>query len=74
MSVEKARDVTNEPTPTPSSNHVTASPARPARPIALRAFMDNVTTRAPGLCCRNSSANDGDIDRRALFPSFDGRP
>ena len=41
-----ARDVANDPDS--SSNHTTASPPCPARPIALRAFSDSDTTRAPG--------------------------
>ena len=43
-----ARDVTNDPTPAPSSNHVTASPPWPARPMALRAFIDIVDDAGAG--------------------------
>ena len=45
--------------PDGSSNHTTASAARPANVIALRAFIDTDTTRAPGFCARNSSASVG---------------
>src|SRR6185503_8221372 len=52
-----AFDVAHDPEG--SSNHTTASAARPASEIALRAFIETDTTRAPGFWARNSSASVG---------------
>ena len=53
----------------PSSNHTTASPPWPARPIALRGFNDSDTTRAPGFWARSSSASVVTSRRLPLEPA-----
>src|SRR5262245_17676487 len=63
-----ARDVTNEAER--SSVHVTTVPPWPARPIALRGFSESDTTRLPGCCIRNWSANVGTLSSRPLKFDF----
>ena len=67
----KAVEVTNDRDG--SSNHTTASPPWPARPMALRGFSDSDTTRAPGFCARSSSARVVTSMRRALAFDAAGR-